>query len=323
MHRVNVVMFQCVTVLILVAGSLARCASVESSDRMLYVNIPADGATIQYCGKKYSKEEYLKKKSDELQSFSKTLESKYGLTFKTRSSKYFNIAYRISEQEMNHLQTYLLYFFRHVYPRYFIYEPRQPMRVVYFETKELYVTKTGCDAYGFYQPDSKTLYTYAYSGHGTLWHEMIHAFVDDTIDCSPQQWFNEGFASFYEMSFLDNNAVVEGYTNWRLPQLQEVLRQGRMTPLKRFLSNESMEEEFGYTEARFLFCLLWINNKMEPFVKSYLYEICPKYTGKQRSAMTIKKIESLLGKDIDTIQKEYSDLALKLNKNQKLSQKKS
>ncbi|GMT49698.1 MAG: hypothetical protein IEMM0008_1237 [bacterium] len=230
-------------------------------------------------GKLYHLKTFQKIKSKELSILRKNLKKKYHLKFKIRHSKYFNIAYTCSDKQMNHLQHYLEQFFSQIYPKYFIYEPTAPWNVVYFNTKRQFVQKARSNAYGYYSSSDKTFYTYSRSGHGTLWHEMIHAFMDSNLSVEPHEWFNEGLTSFYEMAFLINGRVSEGYTNWRMPFLQEAIRNNKFTPLKKFLKDKEMQEDFGYAEARFFFCYLWVHNKVVPFVRGYLYRLAQNIKG--------------------------------------------
>jgi hypothetical protein len=311
-----------ITMAIMAGGS--QCGyDVTASVRPLFKDIPRDSNQIHYLSKNYTRKEFRDLKKRELDELKKHLYEKYKITFKTRSTKYFNIAYRCSESRMNHLQHYLVKFFNQVYPRYFIYEPTHAINMVYFAGKNEFRRYTRSGAYGYYSAWNKTLTTYAYSGHGTLWHELIHAFVDQNCSGHPQQWFNEGFASFYEMAFLRNGRVVEGYTNWRMPYLKTSIREGNFSHLKEMMKEMQMKEEYGYAKARFLFCYLWIHGKMKAFVRSYLYELCPRYRGSILGKKAIKKMEELLGKDIDTIHREYLALARKVKKNQKLFRKKA
>jgi len=296
-------------------------AASASSNRRLFKNIPRDSRHVHYLAKKFTRSKFRKLKADERLKLQKHLQKKYNLTFKTRSTKYFNIAYRCPEARMNHLQRYLVKFFQQVYPRYFIYEPTHVINVIYFANKQSYTKHTKSGAYGYYTSWTKTLTTYAYSGHGTLWHELIHAFVDQNCQSNPQQWFNEGFASFYEMAFLHNGRVSEGYTNWRMPYLKASIQKGSFSHLRDMMKESWMKEDYGYAKARFLFCYLWVNGKMETFVKAYLYDLCPNYRGPRLGKMAIKKMEELTGKNIHTINKEYLAMARKAKKNQKLYRK--
>ncbi len=286
--------------------------------RILWKDLPKDGRKVHYLGKLYPSKAFQKIKSRELSLLVKRLKKKYRLKFKMRHSKYFNIAYTCSDKRMNRLQHYLEQFFSQIYPKYFIYEPTAPWNVVYFNTKGQFVKKTHTNAYGYYSPSDKTFYTYSRSGHGTLWHEMIHAFMDSNLDVEPHEWFNEGLASFYEMAFLIKGRVSEGYTNWRMPFLQKAIRTDKFTPLKRFLKDMEMQEDFGYAEARFFFYYLWVHRKMIPFVRGYLYRLAPKYQGTELNQKVVELLKKLSGKSIERINEEYLHLAKRVKKNHKL-----
>jgi len=73
--------------------------------------------------------------------------------------------------------------------------------------------------------------------------------------------------------------------------------------------------------ARFLFVYLWTENKIIPFVKSYIYDLSPNYQGKELGQKAIEKLEELLGKPIDQIEEDYIKLALKSKTYEKLKQK--
>ena len=244
--------------------------------------------------------------------------AKLGSSFRMVRTGCFRLFHRFSDERLRHHLLYLNAFYGQVYPRYFPHAPARPIAIVFFETRELFRKKTGMDCYGFYQPSEKTLYTYDRSGHGTLWHELIHAFVDANVRGPVQEWFSEGFASFYEMAFLHNGKVVEGYTNWRMPRLKKSLEDGSFVPLKKFMLETAMGPGPGYAEARFLFCHLWMRNRMTPFVKTYLFELGPRYRGRELGTKAVSAMESLLGADIAAIEKEYRWLARKYGRNEKL-----
>ena len=272
-----------------------------------------------YLTRNYNPAALEKIKKQELTKWSAELKQEFGLQFKTlHTQKYFNVAYRCSEEKMKFLMYTLRKFFEQIYPTYFKYEPAYPFQIVYFDTKKEYSRKTGSEAYGFYLPKTRTLYTYANSGEGTLWHELIHAFVAANIDHRIQQWFSEGFASFYEMGAVYGDKFYEGYTNWRHPTLKKKIRQKEFISLTDFMSEKYMSEGYGYAKARFLFCYLWIYNKMPEFVKIYLYELSPKYQDpKQQQELgkqAVKTMEKLLGKNMQAIEKDYKAIALTYKK---------
>jgi len=150
----------------------------------------------------------------------------------------------------------------------------------------------------------------------------MHAFIDANITHNIQQWFSEGLASFYEMGGIHNQTFIEGYTNWRMPLLQEMLKREDYLPLPRFIQQESMSEKNAYAKARFLFCYLWIHDKMIPFTKTYLYTLSAHYKGRELGEKVITEMEKLVGKDIKTIEQEYNIWANQYPASQKLQKRK-
>ena len=293
----------------------------SKKNRMLYSNVKDTRTHVRYLGQDYSKNEYNKLKRIELREFKDQLKKQYKIPFKFRHTKYFNIAYRCSEYKMNRLQNYLLAFFKDIYPRFFKYEPLHVVKIIYFKNWATFKRYSGSLAYGYFYPHLRTITTHAYSGYGTLWHELIHAFVHENGGSNVQEWFNEGFASFYEMALLRNNKVIDGFTNWRMPSLQRSIRRKDYSPLKEIMVEQRFYQYFGYAQARFLFCYLRMYDVMDPFVKSYMYDLLPNYSGKKLGQMAIKKIESLIGKNIDSIDKEFKMLAMRYQKYKKLHKK--
>lgn len=278
---------------------------------------------VFYVNHYQSKNDLNQQKQAELLNFKETLKTDLKLDFKIKSyNKYFNIAYRCTEAQVQALEYVSSIFFRDTYAKYFLYEPQNPFQIVYFATKAEFQQYTKSDAYGFYRPSEKTLYTYTGSGEGTLWHELMHAFMYTNITHDTQQWFTEGFASFYEMAAIQNNKFVEGYTNWRLPLLQKMLKNKDNLPLRAFLEQEDMSEDNAYAKARFLFCYLWIYDKIIPFSKSYLYELSAKYKGKELAQKSIEKMEELVGKKFPEIEAEYNKMAFEYVAYQKMQVKK-
>lgn len=277
--------------------------------------------------------------------FAARLKRDFGRDFQIGGFKNFMIAgpqRATSEQrrKLRALTDYVRAFYEQVYPRFYRYEPGRPFRIVYFATGRDFRAATGSPAYGFYRPDEHVLYTYLNSGHGTLWHELIHAFAAENARHSlTPQWFSEGFASFYEMAFLIDGRVSEGYTNWRLPQMQADLRADRVAPLRIALarprfrmldrdisaaeSSDRAAGRYGYAEARFLFCYLWMHGHLERFVRDVSYEIRPRVLGEeddpaQLGPAMIQRLEALTGKSLEELDLEIRRLALRLKKNEKL-----
>ncbi|OJJ19556.1 hypothetical protein BKI52_22375 [marine bacterium AO1-C] len=307
-----------------VAGKVEAPTTTKKSPpkRVLFPQKAPAGQAF-YLTQNYKTADLEKVKKQELAKWSKELNQEFGVAFKTlHTQKYFNVAYRCSEEKMKFLMYTLRKFFEQIYPVYFKYEPTYPFQIVYFNTKKEYSRYTGSEAYGFYLPKTRTLYTYGNSGEGTLWHELVHAFVAANIDHRIQQWFSEGFASFYEMGAVYGDKFYEGYTNWRHPTLKRKIREeDDFMDLADFVSEKYMSEGYGYAKARFLFCYLWIYNKMPEFVKIYLYELSPKYKGEELGEQVIKTLEKLLGKKMEAIEKDYKAIALTYKKFVRLKKK--
>jgi hypothetical protein len=247
------------------------------------------------------------------------LNDRYKLSFQVEAGRHFQFAHRGSPTRRAELRRYQDRFFQEICPRYFRYEPREPWRIVYFASAAEYTRATGMRTYGHYSPAERTLYSYTGSGHGTLWHEMIHAFLDDQSVGFVPQWFEEGFAAFYEMAFLRGDRVSEGCANWRLPALQQAIRAGRVTPLREALLMEDFTPGFHYAEARFFFCWLWTRGILQRFVQIFVYELLPHHDGPELGRAAIQTLEELSALTIDEIDREYRALALRTRKNQKLT----
>ncbi|MEQ9366600.1 MAG: hypothetical protein RIF32_20335 [Leptospirales bacterium] len=149
------------------------------------------------------------------------------------------------------------------------------------------------------------------------------------------------------MSFLIDGRVSEGYSNWRLPRMQADLRADRIAPLRvalarprfRMLDRDITPEEsrdraageYGYAEARFLFCYLWTRGLLETYVRDVMYDVRPRVlreAGDDRRNQVelgpalIQRLEEVTGDSIEEIDAEIRALALRLKKNEKLSQSK-
>jgi hypothetical protein len=76
--------------------------------------------------------------------------------------------------------------------------------------------------YGYYSSGNKALIMNIETGGGTLVHEIVHPFMEANFpECPP--WLNEGLGSLYEQCG-DVNGHIHGFTNWRLPGLQQAIR---------------------------------------------------------------------------------------------------
>lgn len=295
-----------------------------------FLNEPKDSdKELIYLDQKISLSEYKEKKSKEIEVMKSLYPSLYQNTkFKYAYTKYFNIAHACSNSDYDKLKSKMLIFFKDSYPKYFPTEPKYAVRVVMFPNKYEFKKEMGFDSYGVYYPKqekwtptAKTFFSYCGSGPGTAWHEMIHAFSDFFANYeNTQDWFTEGFASFYEMGATYENKFLEGYTNWRLPEVQSVLSKKKLVPLKEFLLDSEMKQDYGYSYARIFFCYLWTKKKMIPFVKKYIFELSQNYKGKELGKKVIQYLEESLESQIDEIQIQLESFIKKYSGTVKLKQ---
>lgn len=147
---------------------------------------------------------------------------------------------------------------------YFRKSPTLPITILLFSGEASYhryakqlFNEEGVSVYGYYKPDRRTLVMNIATGGGTLVHELTHALVDFDFPRIPD-WFNEGLASLYEQCrFLPDDSGLEGLPNWRLPGLQETIRQGRLGTLEGLATGDDFRGPnvgVNYAQARY-FCL--------------------------------------------------------------------
>ena len=109
--------------------------------------------------------------------------------------------------------------------------------------------------YGYYSSTHKALIMNISTGGGTLVHEIVHPFMEANFPACPP-WLNEGLGSLYEQCG-DVKGHIHGFTNWRLPGLQEAIRSKQVPSFKELTamdSNAFYNEDKGvnYAQSRYL-----------------------------------------------------------------------
>ncbi|MEM7182753.1 MAG: hypothetical protein AAF518_17705 [Spirochaetota bacterium] len=297
-------------------------------DRLVSYTVLQAGTTdIFYEGRYISKDVYLQKNQKDLLSYHRSIEQIFQMKFKAATQSRFQLIHKCSKARERKLLRWAQVFFEQIYPLYFKYEASYNFRLVYFKNRKELQKATKMNAYGFYllgdrqnpyHLTKRTLYSYCNSGIGTLWHELIHAFVDINVPVAPPDWFGEGLASFYEEASLRRGRVIEGYTNWRMPALISAMRKKKTYPLSKFLRGYYFYQVHSYPQARFLFCYLWMKGWMQEFTKQFLYEILPKYDRLSLGDKAIALLEKIAKQDIEIMNLEYEKLARKYPRPQKL-----
>jgi hypothetical protein len=156
---------------------------------------------------------------------------------------------------------------------YFEKQPGQPILILLFESEEPYKRLAkkwfGNDDvphFGYFRPDGIMLMNVA-TGTGTLVHELVHALLQPDFPDVPT-WFNEGLASLYEQSAI-NGASIRGLANWRLPGLQQAIKQKKLRPLKEMIEDPDFRSDervgINYAQARYLMMYLQELNKLKQF----------------------------------------------------------
>jgi hypothetical protein len=149
---------------------------------------------------------------------------------------------------------------------YFDVPPSQPITVLLFTGEESYnrfakqlYGDENVSVYGYYKPDKRTLVMNIATGGGTLVHELTHALMAFDFPDVPD-WFNEGLASLYEQcQFGEKNGrrTIEGLVNWRLPKLQQSIRDEKLGSLESLFTADDFRGRnvgLNYAQARY-FCM--------------------------------------------------------------------
>ncbi|MCE5269235.1 MAG: hypothetical protein LLG00_15265 [Planctomycetaceae bacterium] len=163
--------------------------------------------------------------------------------------------------------------------------------------------------YGYFSAAHKALVMNIATGGGTLVHEIVHPFVAANFPECPT-WFNEGLGSLYEHCG-DENGEIHGYTNWRLPGLQEAIRKKRVPSFETLCStsnHEFYEKDRGtnYSQSQYLCYYLQEQGVLRKYYRRFHANCGDDPTGYQT-------LQEILGRhDMAKFQKEWEAYVLKL-----------
>src|SRR5262245_56950264 len=126
--------------------------------------------------------------------------------------------------------------------------------------------------FGWYSPEHRALIMNIATGGGTLVHEIVHPFMHANFPECPA-WLNEGLGSLYEQC-EDRNGRIHGRTNWRLPVIQEALREKTAPAFDALLAMSDFEfygEDRGvnYAAARYLCFALQEKGLLQRFFRQF------------------------------------------------------
>jgi hypothetical protein len=162
--------------------------------------------------------------------------------------------------------------------------------------------------YGYYRSNERVMLMNISTGTGTLVHEMVHALIDADFPAMPT-WFNEGFASLFEQSKIEDGSI-QGLNNWRYPIFKHAITANEVVKLRQLIeaSNDQFYDDkdgYNYAEARYLCYYL----QEKGLLRAYYAQFKQKH-GADPSGL--KTLEEVLKKDIDSFEKEWLEWARNL-----------
>ncbi len=165
--------------------------------------------------------------------------------------------------------------------------------------------------YGYYRSTDRAMLINLSTGTGTLVHEMVHAIIDADFPNAPT-WFNEGFASLFEQSRIEEGSIV-GLTNWRYPILKKAIDNNTLVSLEHLLNLPEKDfyedpEGYNYAEARYLCYYLQKKGLLTNFYKRFKQQQSSDPTG-------AKTLVEIMKKDIDSIEKDWIEWAKNIDLN--------
>lgn len=164
-------------------------------------------------------------------------------------------------------------------------------------------------SFGFYSPTIGSLFMNIATGGGTLVHEIVHPFMEANFPNCPA-WFNEGMGSLFEQSG-EEGGHIRGYSNWRLPKLQQAITKKNVPSFKELTSMSSAQfyrEERGtnYAQARYLCYYLQEKRLLVSFYHDFL-------SRREQDPTGYQTLQRILGEqNMDAFQTAWSAFVLKL-----------
>jgi hypothetical protein len=162
---------------------------------------------------------------------------------------------------------------------YFDVRPHSPVTVLllpeeagYRECASWLFGDEDVSVFGYYRPAERTLIANVGTGGGTLVHELTHALMAFDFPDMPD-WFSEGLASLHEQCrFRPDGSGIDGLVNWRLPALQQAVRDGTLRPLAELFSDDDFRGELeglNYAHARYFCLYLQHRGVLEEFYRTF------------------------------------------------------
>ena len=161
---------------------------------------------------------------------------------------------------------------------------------------------TDVSYYGYYKPDKRALVMNIDTGGGTLVHELTHSLIVYDFPNVPD-WFNEGLASLHEQCTIGQDEVI-GLENWRLPALQEAIKEGTLRPLRDLITKDDFRdkkiESLNYAQARYFVMYMQHKGLLKDF---YVY--FRDHYDKDPDTAAPAGVEKLFKDKLEKVEKDY------------------
>ncbi len=246
-----------------------------------------------------------------------TIQKELGKDFTVkRQDKIFFIASNASPRLTRRCMGTVRGMYNFLYRDYLKKRPTRPLRVYLFKDKASYrdyckrtYSSPPSTPFGFYMSHERKMVMNIGTGTGTLAHEMVHPLLAEDFPKVPS-WFNEGFASLYEQSRTLSGGEMEGLLNWRLPGLQNAIREKREIPLRDLMKTSTHsfygdERGVNYATARYLCLYLQEKELLRKFYLAFKATFKKDPTG-------IMALEKVTGQALDKLQPAWIEWVKKL-----------
>lgn len=176
-------------------------------------------------------------------------------------------------------------------------------------TKLLFGERPGTP-YGYYSSVHKALIMNIETGGGTLVHEIVHPFMEANFPACPP-WFNEGLGSLYEQCG-EVNGHIHGFTNWRLPGLQQAIKSGQVLSFKRLTALDARgfyddDKGTNYAQSRYLCYYLQEKGLLIKFYREF-------YLHQKTDPAGYKSLQKVLGEaDMERFKRKWQTYVLGLS----------
>ncbi len=228
---------------------------------------------------------------------------------KSYESEHFVIHSELDSSYVNIIQSNIESFYDKIAYEYFPVGWEQPLQIFYSKTQSdtrKLLAKVGSDTdvnYGVYISSLNSIFTHremdagGYSGLGTVFHEIVHHFVELNFQNTPA-WFNEGLATFLgEQVRCVNDRLTLGNPNpWREQILRGMMEKGFKIDVKYITSlgtRKFYDNYNNYHPTRALFLWVYHEGYLKQYIKNakqygYSLEVLEKTVGKSHKEINVK-----------------------------------